>query len=117
MQEQREVLFAAAGTKEMLGTDDITGRKSKLAHSVEVITAVGILIIATTTAVSFTITSGDRTVASGKVGTGGTVGKFPSTNDVAPISFLCFEGEELSVEVTNATGTPSVMMVIERDAS
>jgi len=116
MQEQREVLFAAAGTQEMLGTDDLTGKKSKLSQSAGVVTAVGILIVATTVSVSFQIFSGDRTVASGKISTGGTIGKFPSTNDAAPISFLCYPGEELSVEVTNATGTPSVMMVIERDA-
>lgn len=116
MQEQREILFAAAGTKEMLGTDDVTGKKSKLSQSANVITAVGILLIATTVSSDFQIFSGDRTVASGRVGTGGTIGKFPSTNDAAPISFLCFPNEELSVEITSATGTPSVMMVIERDA-
>lgn len=116
MQEQREILFAAAGTQEMLGTDDVTGKKSKLAQSANVITAVGILILATTVSSDFTVTSGDRVVASGRISSGGTIGVFPSTNDSAPISFLCFPGEELSVSVTSATGTPSIMMVIERDA-
>jgi len=115
MQENREVLFAAAGNFEMMGTDDVTGRKSGLAQSVEIDTMVQLSIVATTVAVDFEVQSGSRTVGRGRIATGGTIGVFP-TPDRPQLEFVCFSGEELSVFVTNSTGTPSVMMTIEREA-
>jgi len=115
MQENREVLFAAAGNFEMMCTDDVTGRKSGLAQSVEIDTLVQLSIVATTVATSFEVQSGSRTVARGRTATGGTIGVFP-TPDRPQVEFVCFAGEELSVFVTNTTGTPSVMMAIEREA-
>jgi len=116
MQENREVLFAAAGNFEMMSTDDVTGRKSGLAQSVEIDTLVQLSLLATTVAVDFEVQSGSRTVARGRCATGGTIGVFP-TPDRPQVEFVCFRGEELSVFVTNATGTPSVMMTIEREAA
>jgi len=115
MQEQREVLFAAAGSFEMLGTDDLSGRASGLRQAVEVDTKVELSIIATTAVVSYEVQSGSRTVARGRIGTGGTITVFP-TPDRPSVVFICFAGEEISVFVTSTTGTPSVMMTIEREA-
>lgn len=114
MQENREVLFAAAGNFEMLGTDDLTGRESGLRGSVEEDTEVQCSIVATTTAVDFEIQSGGRTIARGRCATGGIIGVFP-TPDRPQVVFTCFANEELSVFVRNSTGTPSVMLTIERD--
>lgn len=114
MQENREVLFAAAGNFEMLGTDDVTGRESGLRGAVGEDTMVQASIVATTVAVDFEIQSGGRTIARGRIATGGTIGVFP-TLDRPQVEFTCFAGEELSVFVTNSTGTPSVMLTIERE--
>lgn len=116
MQENRQVTFAAAGNFEMLGTDDVTGRESALRQAVAEDTSVDLSIVATTTSVDFEVQSGSRTVARGRAATGGTAGVFP-TPDRPQVAFTCFAGEELSVFVTNATGTPSVMMQIEREAA
>jgi len=115
MQENREVLFAAAGNFEMLGTDDVTGRESGLKGAVDEDTEVELSIVGTTTAVDFEVSSGGRTVGRGRIATGGTIGVFP-TPDRPQLVFTCFAGEELSVFVTNSTGTPSVMLTIEREA-
>jgi len=114
MQENRTVLFAAAGNFEMLGTDDLTGRESSLRQAVEVDTEVEASIVCSTATVDFEIQSGSRTVARGRCATGGTIGVFP-TLDRPQVKFTCFAGEELSVFVTNSTGTPSVMLSIERE--
>lgn len=116
MQENRQVTFAAAGNFEMLSTDDVTGRESALKGSVDEDTSVEVSLIASTTAVDFEVQSGGRTIGRGRIGTGGTVGVFP-TPDRPQLAFTCFAGEELSVFVTNSTGTPSVMMTIEREAA
>jgi len=116
MQENREVLFAAAGNFEMMSTDDVTGRESGLKQAVEEDTDVSCSIVATTVAVDFEIQSGSRTVGRGRIATGGTIGVFP-TPDRPQLEFTCFAGEELSVFVTSSTGTPSVMLTIEREAS
>ena len=115
MQETRQVTFAAAGNFEMLGTDDVTGRASALRQAVEEDTSVEASIVATTTSVDFEIQSGSRTIARGRCATGGTAGVFP-TPDRPQVVFTAFSNEELSVFVTNATGTPSVMLSIEREA-
>lgn len=115
MQENREVLFAAAGNFEMMSTDDVTGRESGLKGASDEDTQVEASIVATTTAVDFEIQSGGRTIARGRIATGGTIGVFP-TPDRPQVVFTCFAGEELSVFVTSSTGTPSVMLTIEREA-
>lgn len=115
MQENREVLFAAAGNFEMLSTDDVTGRESALKQSVDIDTTVELSIVATTTAVDFEVSTGSRVVARGRIATGGTIGVFP-TPDRPQVKFVCFAGEDLSVFVRSSTGTPSVMMTIEREA-
>lgn len=117
MTEDREVLFAAAGTQDLLSTDDLTGRKSLLAGAVDFDTVVTFMIQATTTAVDYEILSGSRTVARGRISTGGTIGLMPTPTTAAQKSFLCLAGEELTAPVTNATGTPSVMMIIDREAA
>lgn len=116
MQETRQVTFAAAGNFEMLGTDDVTGRESALRQAVEEDTTVELSIVNTTTTVDFEVQSGSRTVARGRCATGGTIGVFP-TPDRPQVVFNCFAGEELSVFVTNSTGTPSTMLSIEREAA
>lgn len=116
MQETRQVTFAAAGNFEMLGTDDVTGRASGIRQAVEEDTEVEASIVCSTVTVDFEIQSGSRTVARGRCATGGTIGVFP-TPDRPQVVFTCFGGEELSVFVTNSTGTPSVMLSIEREAS
>jgi len=116
MQENRIVTFAAAGNFEMLGTDDLTGRESGLRQAVEEDTKVELSLVGTTTSVDFEIQSGARTVGRGRVATGGTIGIFP-TPDRPQLVFTCFAGEELSAFVTNSTGTPSVMLTIEREAA
>jgi len=116
MQETRQVTFAAAGNFEMMSTDDVTGRASALRQAVEEDTSVEASIVASTTTVDFEIQSGSRTVARGRIATGGTVGVFP-TPDRPQVVFTCFAGEELSVFVTNSTGTPSCMLSIEREAA
>jgi len=115
MQEQRQVTFTAQNTLEMMGTDDTSGKKSKLAMSVDMDTEVNYILIGTSTAMTYQIWSGDRAVGQGVVGSGGTIGVFPSTNTIAPGSFVCLAGEEISVEISNATATPSAMLVIERE--
>lgn len=116
MQENRQVTFAAAGNFEMMSTDDVTGRESGLKGAVDEDTQCELSIVATGVSTDFEVQSGGRTVGRGRVASGGTIGVFP-TPDRPQLVFTVFAGEEISVFVVNSTGTPSVMLSIEREAA
>jgi len=114
MDEGREILFAAAGTQDILGTDDLSGKKSLLAGAHDVPTEVAFMIIATTTSCSYELLAGNRTLSRGRISTGGTIGVQPTSTTAAVKSGVVLPGEELTMPVTSTTGTPSVMVAIER---
>lgn len=114
MQEQRQVTLAAAGTNDLLSTDDVSGKASLLRGAANQSSFFGVLLIATTTNVDFELLAGVRTLARGRVGGGGTVGTFPTEQTAAPLGpFEIGPGEELTLPVV-AGGATSVMAVVER---
>lgn len=114
MDESREVLFAAAGTQDILGTDDLSGKKSLLAGAHDVDTEVAFMIIGTTTSMTYELLAGSRTISRGQVSTGGTIGVQPTPTTAAVKTAVVLAGEELTMPITSTTGTPSCMVTIER---
>ena len=115
MDESREVLFAAAGTQDILGTDDLSGKKSLLAGAHDVPTEVSFMVIGTTTSMTYELLAGSRTVSRGQVSTGGTIGIQPTPTTAAVKTAIVLPGEELTMPITSTTGTPSCMVTIERN--
>lgn len=115
MIEQRQVTLAGAGQADLLDTDDVSGKKSLLRGAVAYESMFGFMLIASTTNVDYELLAGNRTVARGRVGGGGTVGVFPTENTAAVQGpFEVDAGEELQFNI-DAAGATSVMAVVERE--
>lgn len=116
MIEEREVLFAAAGTEDMLGTDDVSGEDSMLREAEGFWTEITFGLLGTTTSMDYTLRAGTETLAKGRIGSGGTIGVMPTETTAAFKTVMCPPNLRLALPVVNATGTPSAMLVIGREA-
>jgi len=114
--EYRQVEMVANANAEMLSTDDITGKKSTLSQAVDADTQVGFAFLAEDANVDVEVTAGDRTVVRGRLASGLTAGLMPTPNDSIPGDFTVFNGEEVSIFISNTgAGTPRVAAVLDRE--
>jgi len=117
MIEEREILFAAAGTEDMLGIDDVSGEESLLREAEAFWSEVTFAILGTTATMDYTLRAGTEVLARGRISSGGTIGVMPNENTAAFKTVLCPPDLKLSLPVVNGTGTPSAMLVISREAA